>query len=682
MTPAIWFGQFNTVGGAVLEEGPFIGIFEGDARAPDGVGVYILVEPCGGASPDLCATTVEVIARGFGEPGQPLTASLLQALNAADAYVRGFHPGAAHPEFGVGISVLAVRSQEAYIAQAGPALACVRSGGVARIVEPPAEARARPVGGGARLTPSFARFQLKAGDAALLMFSSAVRLAGRQRLPALASQSPEQALPDLYLRSREERDFAALYLAVTAASRASVASVPSGPVSRARGRVTAAPAAISVTRPRRRGARIQEREEEDAPPAADERSVDVQRNGHGETLAGAVRTVLPRRTTLPSMSSGPSPFTRRRFVMAAAGGGVALLALMALPSMARQGKSEKFTQLVRGADAAIAAAERELDLAKRRLLLERAQATLDEARTLNAKPGDLAGLEQRVTSQLADLDGVRELTDLVQVADLAAPGLAAPQAGEIAVGPLVYALDATAGKVMGIPREGDPRPVTVFEEGRPAGQNRTGKARHITWWPAEGTRASVLLVLDDQRRLYAVDARGDIRPLALGETGEWKSDTAMAAATSQFYLLDATGNQVWRYTLSGGGFPGAPEPMLGARAVLKDAVSLSVAGGPVVAISDGRLLRIVEGREQLLQPVALDRPLLAPAAPILNAPDGLLYIADRGNQRVVRLSPDGAFRGQLTHFRLAGLRALTLDEAQGTLYAIAGQAIVKATIPR
>ena len=170
--------------------------------------------------------------------------------------------------------------------------------------------------------------------------------------------------------------------------------------------------------------------------------------------------------------------------------------------------------------------------------------------------------------------------------------------------------------------------------------------------------------------------------MALGGTGEWKTDTALAIGTSHLYVLDAAANQVWRYGLSAGGFPGPPEPLLGPRASLKDAAGISVVAGPVIATADGRLLRIADGREQLLQPAAMDRQLLAPAAPLLNGEDGLLYVADRGNQRIVRLSTDGTFRGQLIHHRLAGLQAIALDEAQGVLYAIAGQTLLRATIPR
>lgn len=668
----IWFGQFNTVNGAVLEEGPFVGVFDGAADEPDAVGVYMLVEPCGGASPELCGATVEVIARNFGDPGQALTANLLRALNAAHAYIRKHHPGEYDSEFGVGVSVLATRRTEAYLAQAGPALACIRSGGVARVIEPLVDGPARPLGSGSRAMPSFSRLQLRAQDSAVLLFHSGAHLVDARRLPSVVAQPPDHALPEIYLRCRGERNFAALYLSVLGERASGVVPPP-----RDRGSARTQRGAESV-------AVMAQDTREATPPALLEtdESDPSRRNGHSRSLTESVRTVLPKRAPLGSMTATPNPFTRRRMAVGGAVVGVGLLALMALPGLARQGKSEKFNQLVRGADEAVSQAEREPDLAKRRALLAKAQSTVDQARTLSATPNVLAPLDQRLSAQLAELNSVRDLPDLVQIADLASPGLAAPAASSIALGPMIYILDATAGKVMALPREGEPRPVTVFEEGRPAGPFKTGRARAMTWWPAEGTRTTALLVLDDQRRLYALDARGDIRQVALGDTGEWKSDTAITVSTSHLYVLDAAGSQVWRYAQSADGFPGAPEPLLSNRSNLRDATGISIVGTPVVSTSDGRLVRIADGREQPLQPVALDRPLLAPSPPTLYAPDGLLYIADKGNQRIVRLSPDGTFRGQLVHVRLAGLRSVAYDEAEGTLYAIVGQSVIRAGIPK
>jgi hypothetical protein len=676
MTSNIWFGQFNTVGGAVREEGPYIGIFEGGANEPDSVGVYILVEPCGSASDDLCASTITAIARGFDEPGRALTASLLRSLNAGHTFARRWHPGDSDPEFGIGVTIVATRRREAYLAQAGPALACVRTGGVTRLIEPMGDAASHPLGRRTRIAPSFSRLQLHPGDSLLLTFSSATRVVDPRRLTAIAAQGPEHALPDLYLRSRGIPDFAALYLAVTGEA---TSAGPRPAVD------TAAPADAGAGRPQASALGTQPSMARAGTLAVedDESMGDGRRNGHHGSLANTVPALTGSRTPLGRMDSRSLPVTRRQMAIGGLVAALVLALLLVLPNIARQGKHEKFNQLVRGADQAISAAEREPDAARRRVLLARAQSAVDEARSLRDVRGELSGLEERLSSQLAAIDGVRELPDLIQVVDLTAPGLAAPAAGQLALGELIYLLDASAGKVIALPRAGDPKPLTVFEEGRPAGPNRTGKARHITWWAAEGNRAGLLLVLDDQRRLYSVDVRGDIRPLALGDTSEWKTDTGMAVGTSHLYVLDAGANQVWRYALNAGGFPGAPEPLLTARASLKDVSGISIAaGGPIIATTDGRLLRVADGLAQPMQPVAMDRPLLAPAPPQLNSGDGLLYVADRGNQRVVLLGSDATFRGQLVHHRLAGLQSIALDEAAGVLYAIAGQSLVRATIPK
>lgn len=691
MTLSIWFGQFNTVDGAVHEEGPYVGIFEGGADAPDAIGVYMVVEPHGGATAELCAATIEAIARGFTEPSQAVTASLLHALNAGHAFVRRHRPEDAGPDFGVGVTVVATRRQEAYVAQAGPSLACARTGGTVRLIEPSPEAAAQPLGAGTRIAPSFARLQLHVGDTVLLLFSDAAQIVDR-RLPLIVAQGPEHALPDLYLRSRGMPNFAALYLAVTGVVEAGGGQPAAGAAAPARRSPHAAPVGPEPTREGHRGeasrrslsAERSARAGAETLAVEDEEAVGFERrNGHGPSLTSSVRSLLSSRPPLGSMESRTLPLTRRHLMVVGGAALAGLVLLLTLPMVAREGKNEKFTQLVRGADQAITAAEREPDIARRRTLLTRAQSAVDEARALRNVPGELGGLEQRLQDQLAAIDGVRELPDLVQVADLTAPGLSAQAASQIALGPAIYLLDAAAGKVVALPREGEPKPVTVFEEGRPVGPNRTGRARHIAWWTAEGTRPAALLVLDDQRRLYAVDARGDIRSMALGNTGDWKSDTAIAVGATSLYVLDASASQVWRYTLSADGFPGAPEPLLNPRASLKDAAALSIAAGsPVVATTDGRLLRIADGLVKPIQPVAIDRPLLAPGPPLLNSADGLLYIADRGNQRVVLLGTDATFRGQLVHHRLAGLQSLALDEAAGVLYAIAGQWLVRATIPK
>src|SRR5215213_5055340 len=309
----IWFGQFNTIDGAVQEEGPYVGIFEGDADEPDGVGVYILAEPVGGASPELCAATIEAIAGAFDAPRQALTASLLRALNAGNAYVLRHYPVEGSPDFGVGVTVLAIRRGEGYVAQAGPSLACVRGGGATRILQPAGEAAARPLGSDARITPSFARLEIQPGDSAVLLFSAGEELIGVRRLAQIVTQPPEHALPDLFLRARGEPDFAALYLSVVGERRPSAAPSTDLPVPR--GVARQSPAA-AVAQPAAGNVETLVVESDD--PLAE------RRNGHSVNGTSTVRTVIPRRTPMGSMAPSALPITRRHIAIAGAVAGLAL----------------------------------------------------------------------------------------------------------------------------------------------------------------------------------------------------------------------------------------------------------------------------------------------------------------------------------------------------------------------
>lgn len=679
MAIELWFGQFHIIDGIAHEEGPNIGVFEGAGatRGAPPIHVFVVVEPCGGAPAALCSTAVELVARGFGGPGQPITANLLRALTAVNEYVAGRRPQGAPATFGVGLTIMALRGQEAYLVQSGPSLAVLRAGSATRVIQPLTEDAGRPVGSLPRATPSIARAQLAPGDTVILLFSSAGRLVEHARLIQVAGMAPERALPDLYVRARGEQTFAALYVA--ALNPAEVAAVLRGETPAAEPvNLTAAVEEAAGPKP--------------APlPLPDEGRVAGQAP---EGAAGGIQGWLgrvrglrsggssdrTRQSALSSLVDRPPRFSRRQVALSLglAAGGVLMLAT--IPALIRRGTSEEFDSLVASVERAVSQAESEADPARRRGLLERALTDLEAARTLRPE-ADLSILSERVTRQVADLDGVRELVDLVQLVDLAAPGLAAQAASQIAAGPLLYLLDAAGGRVIGLAREGDPRPVTVFQEGRPAGAVTTGKARHIAWWPAEGTRPGQLLVLDQSRRLFAVDEGGGIRTVALGDAAAWRSDTAMIAGSSHLYVLDGVAGQVWRYAQNANGFPSAPEALLNERGSLRDANGIGLVGGPVVSSLDGHLSRIVDGEARVFEVTALDRPLLAAGPPILNQGDGLYYIADRGNQRIVRMDAQGVFRGQLVHHRLAGLQALALDESGNALYALTGQSLVRASVP-
>ena len=75
------------------------------------------------------------------------------------------------------------------------------------------------------------------------------------------------------------------------------------------------------------------------------------------------------------------------------------------------------------------------------------------------------------------------------------------------------------------------------------------------------------------------------------------------------------------------------------------------------------------------------------SAPVALAVDtesrsGVVYVADRGNKRVVVLEPDGAFRAQFhAEGAFDGLEALVVNEAAGRLYIFSGGRLYVALLP-
>src|SRR5581483_9302267 len=129
----MWFGQFNITGGETTEEGPYVGIFEG-TRSADGVGLYAVAEPVGGATAALCNEVLDALAASFGHPEAALTANLLRAVAAAHQCVREWNRlHGTERTAGVGLSCVAIRGNEAYLAQCGSALVLAQTGGRFRV---------------------------------------------------------------------------------------------------------------------------------------------------------------------------------------------------------------------------------------------------------------------------------------------------------------------------------------------------------------------------------------------------------------------------------------------------------------------------------------------------------------------------------------------------------------------
>ena len=213
MPAEIWVGQFSIVAGETREEGPWTGLFP--PRTGVGVHLYVLVEPTGPGSAEVCQPLAAAIGRLFQQQRLSLTGGLLAALRGAHQQLRDWNQKSLREHWvGAGATCLALRGSEAYFAQAGPALAYCRQGERLVAVTPPGPPACEPIGTADEFYPHFDRYPITTGDTVLLASSSLTTAAGEDVVAGLLSLPPRDVLSELYLRVSHLDQFAALLVAI------------------------------------------------------------------------------------------------------------------------------------------------------------------------------------------------------------------------------------------------------------------------------------------------------------------------------------------------------------------------------------------------------------------------------------------------------------------------------------
>jgi hypothetical protein len=213
MVAEIWVGQFSIVGGEAREQGPWLGVFpaRGGALAAD---LYVLVEPSLPGSEDFCQPLVAVIGRLFRQQKLSVTGALLASMRAAHNHLRDWNDKSLREHrVAAGATCLALRGAEAYLAQAGPALAYCRNKGQLLSLSPQEATAVEPIGIAVEFYPTFSRCQIAAGDALLLATSSLPSIADDQVVESILALQAQDILPELYSLVRHLPDFAALLIA-------------------------------------------------------------------------------------------------------------------------------------------------------------------------------------------------------------------------------------------------------------------------------------------------------------------------------------------------------------------------------------------------------------------------------------------------------------------------------------
>lgn len=647
-------GRFAIVEGDVREHGPWLveQTRDGDPRV---VQLIVLVEPVDQRSAAFCEEVAGAVADLFVSEELSLTGGLVRAMRRAHANLAEWNRRSLREHrVAVGVTCVVLRNGEATIAQAGPGLVYLLSSDGTRRVTTAGEPAASPLGSDGEITPQFVAAQTE--DTSILLLSSfAETTAGPSAISRVFSSHPDRLLTDLFMQVRNVPDVHAVV--ITDAPTAD------------------APAEVSGDEPVERSTRTEPLPSEEPPPGAppfpepDEALVRV-------TVAPAADddAEAPRRRRMPSLrrervagASGPLPW------LWLAAGLLALIAVVAaiifVPPLLEEDAGARLDARLAEASDLLTSAGEASDAGAQREQLNAALQQLEEARSVDETDPRIGSLQIVIQERLDEVNRVVPVDEVETV--LRFEGVVAqpivPDA--LAVGAdRLWVMDTALGRVLAIDPTGIFGVEEVYRAGQRYGDLAAGTPIGISWDSSAGR----LLVLDEDRSLFAVTRDAAPVELRLRDADELASIDAIAVHAGSLYVLDAEGGEVWRYLPTGSGFDSERSALLG-TASLGGARALHVESD--IFVLDAESLRRFEGsREGVEQLQGIDRALNAPVG--LAADREAIYIADRGGRRIVVGDPGGAFLRQHTHPEFTDLRGVALAPGGDVLYVLTGLGIL------
>ncbi|MDP2937217.1 MAG: hypothetical protein Q8O86_12085 [Dehalococcoidia bacterium] len=327
------------------------------------------------------------------------------------------------------------------------------------------------------------------------------------------------------------------------------------------------------------------------------------------------------------------------------------------------------------------------DPALARNLLAEAESLVNEASTIRAKDKRVVSLKQEIDNELDRVNTVIRPTSTTLLADLAKLGGSQSSPSRVVVDSNnLYVLDKGAGRVYKFLLDASGQSLlnvpnnVLIRKGDVHGGTPLVDVWEAVWMPAGPLRASPsLLVLGSQGTLIDYRPEKGLQVLPLRGSQAWLSFRGARGFNGNLYVLDPPSGQVWRYIPTSTGYDSEPRGIL-EGAQIEDAVDLAVDGNIYVLAAKGTVWQFAGGPPKTFQQNKLDRPLTSPVALFSIPSTRFVYVADRGNARIVAFNKEGEFRFQIKGEAMEGIQSLSVDEEKGLLYVASGQKVFAASI--
>ena len=341
------------------------------------------------------------------------------------------------------------------------------------------------------------------------------------------------------------------------------------------------------------------------------------------------------------------------------------------------------------------AAMADVDLA--RSLLGDALNLLDEAKTALPVGVEPPNLRNDILKNVDQLNSVERLYWIAPLHQYTNPKT---DLSRIVVdGINVYVLDRGTDQVFGQVlnenedgfQDSSEDPVLI-KEGEQVGDVVMGDLLDMNWMPAgSGRQTGNLIAVDKKGALLDYSPTWGVKNRPLAATDEWLYPQMVSGFYGNLYVLDAQLNQILKYlpTTAEGGYGNPPVQYLDedVEVDLTGVVDMVIDGHIYVLFANGKISKFLNGAPVPFEVTGLQVPLSNPSALFTNADQDTqyLYVADRGNKRVVQLTKDGRFQRQFKvdtdTNAFDDLRSLWVDELEQKMYIVSGNSVFITSLP-
>ena len=671
----------------------------GATRHREGVRLFILLDLVSHASPHVYRELSSLVAQTYWSTSGSITASLRRAGAAANRHLFQANLRAEPSDrCYAGVTCIALSGDDLFILQAGPARAHVLHGGTTESF--PRGEILPPLGIGPVADVRLSHAAAAAGDTLALVS------------PTLAREGSDEAVARVLRRAKVEDVMAGLREVAPATDFAALvvrwvgsAEAPAVPDALQLPGVPAPEAPVSVHKPppRPRPARK-------PGPSLGERMQGTMRViGRGVAAAGVwgagtaktlVRRMLPgpeREARRRARIARPVPKENHAVMMAIAIGIPVALATLVGLVYGEFGSRARFDTLMQQAKAEVAMAQAAGYTSEAARGHWEAMLT-PVAAAADLRPDDpsITDLESQAQTALDQLDGVARLNPTL----LENLGAGTMPRQLIVHGQRIFVLDPAGGWVARLTLSpagdllaDDETASVLVRTGQRIEGAEVGNLTDLIWVGREGGRQTDgVVILEEGGALVSHDpawggeegAPQLIRSL-LG-TPPTGSSRSVSSFEGRLYILDPQANQIWRYEPQGDLYPNRPghyfvtSPLVSLASVL----DMAIDGYVYVLYPEGEILKFLRGEPQGFDvsgvPGDMSQAVALAVDPIGSS--GSVYVADRGNGRVVVVGPDGAFQAQFYAEGLFdGLEAIAVDEAAGRLYVMSEGKLYMAAMP-